>query len=134
MVLKVNSCFFLINKEKIMRKKYYKQNSIHGNIALHSELLKIGITNLISFFSFYILKAYTGRYGHVLAINNQLSQRSSRELIMKYQKASSSFTFKFVHPECSLHCSAWQLCLFGLYQADPRNCFKGDAFCVAFDS
>lgn len=70
------------------------------------ELLKIGIITLTSFFSFYTLKAYPGTRGHVLAINNQLSQRSSRELVMQLQEGSSSFTFQFVYPECDLHGSA----------------------------
>lgn len=47
------------------------------------ELLKTGIMNLTFFFSFCILKAYTCKCERVLAINNQLSQRPSRELVMK---------------------------------------------------
>lgn len=47
------------------------------------ELLKTGIMNLTFFLSFCILKAYAGKCEHVLAINNQLSQRPSRELVMK---------------------------------------------------
>jgi len=38
---------------------------------------------------------------------------------MVCQEGSSSFRLKFLYPECNPHCSAQQLCLFGLHQRHP---------------
>lgn len=72
-----------------------KNNTINkpASIAIQTvtlELFKAGIINLTFYFGalffvlfwlFYMIKAYTGRCGCVLAISNQLSQSSSRELV-----------------------------------------------------